>query len=210
MKSLERIGAQPASASRRRPRAWWALPRRARRARSRPRPSGAHSMISGLAEGRTETPQTRKMLAPTGAASSRIAMKKGHQTRSKKPKRRTFWIAFGRVAGRRASFSGVAVFRVIPEHPTGLTDDDATTTTRNAKPASYAPARPVPRVRRVCDGHGGAVVVPAYGKHAFAVLCDPRSRLGAACGWERRRSRHRGMRHAHPMMQLGTLVQQLC
>ena len=53
----------------------------------------------------------------------------------------------------------VAVFRVIPEHPTSLTNDDATTTTRDTKPASYALARSVPRVRRVCDGHGRAVVL---------------------------------------------------
>ena len=58
------------------------------------------------AQGRTETPQTRKMLAPTGPASGRIAMKKGHQARSLKRRCRTVWIIFGRVAGRRASFSG--------------------------------------------------------------------------------------------------------
>jgi len=40
-------------------------------------------LISSLAEGRTDTPQTRKMLAPTGPASGRIAVKKGHQERSK-------------------------------------------------------------------------------------------------------------------------------
>ena len=48
------------------------------------------SLSSSLAEGRTETPQTRKMPAPTGPASGRIAVKKGHQARSKKPTRRTF------------------------------------------------------------------------------------------------------------------------
>ena len=69
----------------------------------------------------------------------------------------------------------VAVFRVIPEHPTGLAGDDATTTIRNTKPASYAPARPVPRVRRVRDGHGGAVaVVLAVGRVAFVSCATPR------------------------------------
>lgn len=57
----------------------------------------------------------------------------------------------------------------------------------------------------ICQAPSGAV---PDGKHAFAVLCAPRSRLGTAFGWGRRR--HQGMRHAHPMMQLGTLVQQLC
>ena len=50
----------------------------------------ATMLISSRAEGRTETPQTRKMPAPTGPASGRIAVKKGHQARSKKPTRRTF------------------------------------------------------------------------------------------------------------------------
>ena len=43
------------------------------------------------------------------------------------------------------------------------------TTSRNTKPASYAPARPVPRVRLVCDGHGGAVIL-AVGHVAFAFV----------------------------------------
>ena len=60
----------------------------------------------------------------------------------------------------------VAAFRVIPEHPAGLADDDATTTTRTTKPASYALARPVPRVRIVCDGYGGGVIL-AVGRVAF-------------------------------------------
>ena len=77
-------------------------------------------MISGLAEGRTETPQTRNMLAPTGPVSGRIAIKKGHQVRSKKPRRRTFGIAFGRVAGRRASFSGVVALRCACHARAGL------------------------------------------------------------------------------------------
>ena len=55
----------------------------------------------------------------------------------------------------------------------GLTDDDATTTNRNTKPASYAaPARPVPRVRRVFDGHGGAVVL-VVGRVAFVSCATP-------------------------------------
>ena len=47
-------------------------------------------LISSLAEGRTDTPQTRKMPAPTGPTSGRIAVKKGHPERSKQPTRRTF------------------------------------------------------------------------------------------------------------------------
>ena len=138
-------------------------------------------LISSLAEGRTETPQTRQMLAPTGPASGRIAMGKGHhmskpwrtQTRSKKPRRRFWGVTFGRVAGRRASFSGGCCISDNSRTPTGLTNDDVTTTTRNAKHASYAPARPVPRVRRVCDGHGGAVVL-VVGRVAFVSCATPR------------------------------------
>ena len=75
--------------------------------------------------------------------------------------------------GSSLRFRVVAVFRVIPEHPTGLADDDATTTTRNTKPASYAPARPVPRVRLVCGYHGGAVIL-AVGHVAFMSCATPR------------------------------------
>ena len=150
-------------------------------------------------------------------------MKKSHQARSKKPRRRTLQITIGRVVhpppcarwpgtsgswlaghflwvlvwtgacywhgvggfmfnssslfvalwGGALRFRVVAVFRVIPEHPTGLADDDATTTTRNTKPASYAPARPVPRVRLVYDGHGGAVIL-AVGRVAFVSCATPR------------------------------------
>ena len=70
-------------------------------------------------------------------------------------------------------FRVVAVFRVILEHPTGLADDDATTTTRTTKPASYAHARPVPRVRIVCDGHGGGVLL-AVGRVVFVSCAAPR------------------------------------
>ena len=141
-------------------------------------PRSVSQLISSQAEGRTETPQARKMLAPTGhrAGQRRIAMKKGHQARSKKPRRRTFGSPLVVLReGARLRFRVVAIFRVIPEHPTGLTDDDAMTTTRNTKPASYAPARPIPRVRRVRDGHGGAVALfLAVGRVAFASCATPR------------------------------------
>ena len=75
--------------------------------------------------------------------------------------------------GGALRFRPVAAFRVIPEHPTGLTDDDATTTTRDANPASYATSRPVQRARRVGDGHGGAVVL-AVGRVAFVLWATPR------------------------------------
>ena len=52
-------------------------------------------------------------------------------------------------------------------------DDDATTTTRTTKPASYAPARPVPHVRFVCDEHGGAVILDV-GHVAFVSCATPR------------------------------------
>ena len=43
-----------------------------------------------------------------------------HQKRPQKPRRQTFWIAFGRVAGRRALFSGVVALRppvrMMPRH----------------------------------------------------------------------------------------------
>ena len=50
----------------------------------------AEQLIKRPAQGRTGTPQTRKTPAPTEPASGRIAVKKGHQTSSKKPRRRTF------------------------------------------------------------------------------------------------------------------------
>ena len=52
-----------------------------------------------------------------------------------------------------------AAFRLIPILPERTTDDDATTTTRDAKPVPYATAHPAQRVRRVGDGRGGAVVL---------------------------------------------------
>ena len=91
----------------------------------------------------------------------------------KNPRSRTFRITFGRDAGRRASFKVGCCISGIPERSTGLTDDDATTTTRDTKPASYALAPSVPRVRRVCDGHGGAVVL-AVGRVAFVSCATPR------------------------------------
>ena len=113
------------------------------------------------------------MLAPAGPASGRIAMRKGHQARSKSPDAELLGSPLVALREGALRFWVVAVFRVIPEHPTGLTDDDATTTTRDTKPASYALARSVPRVRRVCDGHGGAVVL-AVGRVAFVSCATPR------------------------------------
>ena len=114
------------------------------------------------------------MLAPTGPASGRIAMKKKATKHvPKSPDAELFRSLLVALRGGALRFRVVAVFRVIPEHPTGLADDDATTTTRNTKPASYAPARPVPRVRLVCDGHGGAVIL-AVGRVAFVSCATPR------------------------------------
>ena len=70
-------------------------------------------------------------------------------------------------------FQPVAAFQGVPERPERTTDHDATTPTRDTKPASYASARPVPRVRRVCNGHGGAVVL-AVGRVAFVLWATPR------------------------------------
>ena len=70
-------------------------------------------------------------------------------------------------------FRVVAAFQVVPVLPKRTTDDDATTTTRDANPASYATARPVQRARRVGDGHGGAVVLVA-GRVALASCVTPR------------------------------------
>ena len=66
-----------------------------------------------------------------------------------------------------------AAFRLIPVLPKRTTDDDATTTTRDVNPASYATARPAQRARRVGDGHGGAVVLVA-GRVALASCVTPR------------------------------------
>ena len=71
----------------------------------------------------------------------------------------------------------VAAFQVVPVLPKRTTNDDATTTTRNTKPASYVPARPVPRVHLVCDGHGGAVIL-AVGHVAFVSCATPRGAAG--------------------------------
>ena len=71
-------------------------------------------------------------------------------------------------------FRVIAEFWVIPEHPTGFTDDDnATTTTRDTKLASSASARPVPRVLHVRDGYGGGLVL-AVNRVAFVSCATPR------------------------------------
>ena len=94
-------------------------------------------MVNSLAEDRTETPQTRKMPAPTGPGGGRIAMKKDYHTKHvlKSPDAELCRSLLVALRGGALRFRVVAVFRVIPEHPTGLADDDATTTTRNTKPA---------------------------------------------------------------------------
>ena len=135
-------------------------------------------MVSSLADGRAKNTPNKKMLAPTGPASGRIAMKKKATKHVPKSPDAELFGGSPLVALREGAlrFRVVAVFRVISEHPTGLTDDNATTTTRNTKPASSASARPVPRVRRVCGGHGGAVVL-AVGRVAF-VSCATRRGAG--------------------------------
>ena len=70
-------------------------------------------------------------------------------------------------------FRAVAAFWAVPGRPERTTDDDATTTTRDSKPASSASARPVPRVRYVCDAHGWSVVL-AVGRVAFVSCATPR------------------------------------
>ena len=75
--------------------------------------------------------------------------------------------------GGALRFRPVAAFRVVPERPERTTDHDATTPTRDSKIASRAIARPVPRVRRVDEGHGGAVVL-AVGRVAFVLWATPR------------------------------------
>ena len=66
-----------------------------------------------------------------------------------------------------------AAIRVVPGLPRRTTDDDTTTTTRDSKTPSCAIARPVPRARRVREGHGGAVVLVA-GRVALASCVTPR------------------------------------
>ena len=70
-------------------------------------------------------------------------------------------------------FRPVAAFQGVPERPERTTDHDATTPTRDSKIASRAIARPVPRVRRVDEGHGGAVVL-AVGRVAFVFWATSR------------------------------------
>ena len=100
---------------------------------------------------------------PTGPAGGRIAIKKRPLSTFQKKTDAELFGPFFVVLRLRLREEGAPRFRVVaefwvtPEHPTGLTDDDATTTTRNTKLASYASARPpVPRVRHVFDWHGGA------------------------------------------------------
>ena len=52
-----------------------------------------------------------------------------------------------------------------PAAPVCIPDDDTTTTTRDSKTASRAIARPVPRARRVGEGHGGAQDCQIYEMH---------------------------------------------
>ena len=135
-----------------------------------------HRLISSLAEGRTEMPpQTRKMPALTGPTSGRIAMKKGHQTRSQKPRRRTFWITFGRVAGRRASFSGGSCNSgnsIIPHgpHRRRRDDDDPKYKARLVHPRASRPAR-APCVRWAWRGRG-----PRRGSRRVRVVCHAERR----------------------------------
>ena len=129
-----------------------------------------NSVIGSLAQGRTETPQTRKMLAPTGPARGRIAIKKGHQTRSKKPRYRTCWIAFGRVAGRRASFLGGCCISGNSRTPHGphrrrRDDDDPRYKARLVRPRASRPAR-APCVQWVWRGRG-----PRRGSRRVRVVC---------------------------------------
>ena len=75
--------------------------------------------------------------------------------------------------GGALRFRPVAAFRGVPGRPKRTTDHDPTTPTRDSKIASRAIARPVPRVRHVDEGHGGAVVLVA-GRVAFVLWATPR------------------------------------
>ena len=93
----------------------------------------------------------------------------------KSPDAELFRSLLAALRGGALRFRVVAVFRVIPEHLTHgprrrRRNDD---TIRNTKPASYAPARPVPHVRFVCDEHGGAVILDV-GHVAFVSCAKPR------------------------------------
>ena len=133
-------------------------------------------VISSLvAESRTETPQTRKN------ARAHRAGRRSHRNEKRLPntfqKAQTpnfldhYWLLVA-LRGGALRFRVIAVFRVIPEHPTGLADDDATTTTRTTKPASYAvrprasrPAR-APCVRWAWRGRD-----PRRGSRRVRVVC---------------------------------------
>ena len=134
-------------------------------------------MINSLAEGRTETPQTRKTLAPTGGpASGRIAVKKGHQARYKKPRRRTFQIIIGRVAGRRASFMGGCCISGNFRTPHGprrrrRDDDDPKYEAHLVRLRASPPAR-APCVRWAWRGRGD----PRRGSPRVRVVCHAERR----------------------------------
>ena len=59
-------------------------------------------MIKRPAQGRTGTPQTRKMLAPAGPAFGPIDTHEGHQERSEMRESRAFQIIFYLGAGTRS------------------------------------------------------------------------------------------------------------
>ena len=75
--------------------------------------------------------------------------------------------------GGALRFRLVATFRGVSGCPKRTTDHDPTTPTRDSKIASRAIARPVPSVRRLDEGHGGAVVL-AVGRVAFVLWATPR------------------------------------
>ena len=121
-----------------------------------------HKLLSAQPKVVLEHPRNKKMLAPTGPASGRIAVKRPPRTfqKSQTPNFLDhYWSRCGVARFFVLRFRVVAVFRVIPEHPTGLADDDATTTTRNTKPASYAPT---------------ALMILAVGHVAFVSCATPR------------------------------------
>ena len=132
-------------------------------------------MINSLSKGRIETPKTRKMLAPARPASGRIAMRKGHQTRSKKPRCRTSRITFGRVAGRRASFlvgcciSGNSRTLHGP-HRRRRDDDDPRYEARLVRARAFRPVR-APCVRWAWQGRG-----PRRGSRRVRVVCHAERR----------------------------------
>ena len=153
------------------------------------------TLISSLAECRTETPQTRKMPAPTGPGGGRIAMKKSHQTRSKKPRRRTLQITTGRVAGRRASFSGGCCISGNSRTPHGprrrrRDDDDPKYEARLVRPRAPRPAR-APCMRWAWRGRD-----PRRGSRRVRVVCHA----------ERRRDKFKRQRRGGVMVCVSVFV----